>query len=112
MKKLIATLFLVSLAINTYQAFNIKDCIKDINVKDLNSKNLLTYIKENDLMDKITQVCSNDICSKISLSSLEQDIKEFINRNLNYLKNKDEDYSLEAELKGFRIDKILINSCE
>lgn len=112
MKKLITTLFLVCLAMNTYQAFNIKDCIKDISVVDLNSKNLLTYIKDNDLMDKITQVCSHDMCSKISLSSLEQDIKEFINRNLNYLKSKDEDYSIEAELKGFRIDKILINSCD
>lgn len=99
------------MAINTYQAFNIRDCIKDIHIGDLNSKDLLTYIKENELMNKITQVCSNDMCSKISFSSLEQDIKKFINHNLNYLKNKDEDYSLEAELKGFRIDKILINSC-
>lgn len=111
MKKLITTLFFACLVMNTYQAFNIKDCIKDINIGDLNSKNLLTYIKENDLMDKITQVCSNEMCSKISISSLEQDIKEFINHNLNYLKSKDEDYSIEAELKGFRIDKILINSC-
>lgn len=111
MKKLISTLFLVCLAVNTYQAFNLNNCIKDIKIEDLNSKNLLTYIKENDLVDKITQICSNDLCSNINISTLEQDIKDFINRNLNYLKSKGEDYSLEADLKGFRIDKILINDC-
>ncbi len=112
MKKIMITIFLICFAINTYQAFNINNCIEDIKVKDLNSKDLLHYIKENNLSDKLMQVCSSDICSNINLANLERDIKDFISRNLNYLKNKDKEHSLEAELKGFRIEKLLINSCD
>lgn len=112
MKKLMITIFLLCLTINTYQAFNINNCTKDIKLNELNSKNLLNYIKENNLLDKITKVCSNNICSEIDFANLEQDLKEFINKNLNYLKSKDNDYGIEAELKGFRIDRITINDCD
>lgn len=111
MKKMITALFLVCFAIHSYQAFNIKECLQEFQLEDLNSKKLLSYIKENNISDKIAEVCSNDICHKVSFSNLEQDIKDFIKQNIEYLKKKNEDYSLEAELKGFKIDKIIINSC-
>ena len=79
---------------------------------DLNSKNLLVYIKENDLIGKIEKICSEEVCGKISIVTLEQDIKDFIKQHLNQLKRKDNDYALDAELKGFKIDKIIVNSCE
>ncbi len=111
MKKLMLTLLFLFLFIHSYQAFKLNDCMKEITLKDLNSKNLLTYIKENDLIDKVTQVCSDNICSNINVGTLEKDIKEFIKRNLNYLNLKDTEHKVEAELKGFRIDKIKINAC-
>lgn len=112
MKKIITTLLLLCVAIHTIDAFNIQNCMKEIMPNNLNSKNLLDFIQENNLHDKVMQICSSDICSNINIANLERDIKDFINRNLNYLKNKDGEQSLEAELKGFRIDKIFINSCE
>lgn len=110
MKRLIVILFLFCVFINSYQAFNFKDCIKEITVDDLNSKNLLEYIKDNELVDKIFQVCSNDFCHKINPSDLERDIKEFIKQNLDLVAEKDVEQGLEAELKGFRIDRIKINN--
>lgn len=111
MKKLITTFFLICLATNTIHAFNINNCTQEMKLADLNSKNLLKYIEENNLTEKIMQVCSDDICNEINLSRLEQDIKSFIKQNIKYLKSKDNESSIEAELKGFRIDKIVINGC-
>lgn len=111
MKKLILSLGLLGITINTIQALNINNCTKNIQLTDLNSKDLLNYIKENNLTDKITEVCSNNLCSDINVSFLEEDIKNFINQNIKYLKQKNIESSLEAELKGFRIDKLVINDC-
>lgn len=83
---------------------------KVIQPNNLNSKNLLNYIKENNLLDKVTEVCSEDLCRPISISNFEYDIKEFIKQNINYLKDQNLDASIEAELKGFKIDNIKINS--
>ena len=111
MKKIAATLFLLCLAINTYKAFEIKNCTKNLTLDNLNSKDLLTYIKENDLLGKVSQVCSQDLCKSISLNSIEHDIQEFIKQNVNYIKSKNEELGLSADLKGFRIEKIILNDC-
>ncbi len=111
MKKLITIFFLISFAINTYNAFTTEECNQEISLQNLNSKNIISYIEENNLTNKIMKICSSSICSDINIQNLEQDIKEFIERNLNYLRSKDTDTSLEAELKGFRIDKIIFNKC-
>lgn len=111
MKKLLITgIFLIGFVMQT-NAFNIKDCLEYRNTPDLNSKNLLSYIKENNLMDKITEVCSEEICTKLNFPTLEQGIKYFINRNIDILYSKDKEAALEAELKGFKMDKISINTC-
>ncbi len=111
MKKLIVTLFFLFLAIHSYKAFDVNNCMQNIFLNDLNSKNVLNYLKENDLFDKVTKICSEDMCADINVSNLEGDIKDFIKQNIKYLKNKGENYSLEAELKGFKIAKISFNSC-
>ena len=112
MKKLfIIGILLVSFGFSELQAFNINDCLEETVINNLNSKNLLTFIKENDLIGKIQKVCSEDICSNLNMVTLEQDIKNFIKQNLNYLREKDNDLALEAELKGFKIDKVIMNSC-
>lgn len=112
MKKLLITLFFICLAINTYQAFSEKDCFKDIRIENLNSKDLLSYLEENRLVNKVNKVCSNDICTSIHFSNLEQDIASFIKKNVEYLKTKGEEISINADLKGFKIDRIFITECD
>ena len=110
-KYIILFIFLICLSINTYNAFNKNECTNELNLNNLNSKNLLNYINENNLLDKIERICSTDICVNINPSNIERDIKSFIEKNINYLKSKNEEVALEAELKGFRIEKIIIYSC-
>ncbi len=113
MKKLfVVAILLISFGIKELQAYNINDCLEETVVNHLNSKNLLTFIKENDLIGKIQKVCSEEVCSNLNMVTLEQDIKNFIKQHLNYLRVKDNENALEAELKGFKIEKIIFNSCE
>lgn len=112
MKKLLVIFFLVCFCINTYNAFSDKNCLKDIKINNLNSKNLYNYLKDNDLLTKVNKVCSENICKDIHFSNIEFDIESFIKKNIEYLKNKGDDVSLNAELKGFPIERILVHNCE
>ena len=48
----------------------------------------------------------------INPNNLERDIKSFITRNINFLKNRvDENTFINLQLKGFKIEKITINEC-
>ncbi len=108
---MVVTLFFLCLAINSYKAFEIKNCSKNLTLENLNSKDLLTYIKENDLLGKVSQVCSPDLCKSLSINTIEHDIQEFIKQNINYIKSKNEELGISADLKGFRIEKIILNDC-
>ena len=110
-KVIILILFLFCLTINTYQAINKNNCTKEIYLKDLNSKKLFSYIKENHLDDHLSLICSHELCFTPSLSNIERSIKEFTEKNITYLKNKNEEQALEAELKGFKIEKIILYTC-
>lgn len=110
-KYLILIIFLICLSINTYNAYNKNNCLNIVKPTNLNSKNLINYINENNLLDNLDRVCSQDICISINPSNLERDIKSFIEKNLNYLQNKNPEAAIEAELKGFRIDKIITYDC-
>jgi hypothetical protein len=110
-KYLFILIFLLCLSINSYNALNINKCTNEIKLDNVNSKNVIEYITENNLDENITKICSTDICMNINPINLQRDIKSFIEKNISYLKNKDEEISLNAELKGFKIDKIIINSC-
>lgn len=110
-KYLILFIFLICLSINTYNAFNKNNCINEIKIETLNSKNVLEYIQQNNLVDKIYKICSTDICVTINPSNIERDIKSFTEKNINYLRSKNEVAALNAELKGFKIDKIIVESC-
>lgn len=112
MKKIIFIfIFLLCLTINTYNAFNKNECSNEIKLNDLNSKNLLNYINENNLRDNIERICSTNICLSINPSNIERDIKSFIEKNLEFLRSKNEETAIETELKGFRIEKIITYSC-
>jgi len=110
-KYLLIFIFLICLSINTYNAYNKNKCNNEIKIKNLNSKKLLEYIENNSLVDNISKVCSADICVTINPSNIERNIKSFIEKNINYLKSKSEQAAINAELKGFKIDKIFKYSC-
>lgn len=110
-KYIILLIFIICLSINTYNAFNKNKCTNEIKLNNLNSKNLITYINENNLLNKIKQVCSANICAPINSPNIEREIKNFIEKNISFLKSKNEEVAIEAELKGFRIERIIIYSC-
>ena len=110
-KYCILILFLICLSINTYQAINKNNCSNEIKLENVNSKHIISYIQENQLEERINKICSSHICVNINPSNLEQDIKKFIEKNINYLKTQNEEVAIEAELKGFKIEKIIFYSC-
>lgn len=113
MKKIfILFLFLICLTVNTYNAISVNKCMKELHPKNLNSKNIYDYFKENNLNLKVDKICSENLCSDLNTSNIENDIKNFVEKNINYLQNKNEEQALEAELKGFKIKKIFIYSCD
>ncbi len=112
MKKIIIIgIFLICISINTYNALNNRNCEEVIIPTSLNSKNLLNYIKTNNLTDTISRVCTIDLCKTINPTNIDREVADFIDSYYNYLKNKREDIYNEATLKGFRIDKIIITRC-
>lgn len=110
MKKiLLSSLFLICIGLSFLNAFAKTFDEKEITLDYLNSKNLLNYIKDNELETLVKKVCSKDMCIPINFKTIESDIKTFINQNLKYLKSKNMELGLEAELKGFKIEKIVLN---
>lgn len=110
-KYCILILFFICFSINTYQAINKNNCTNEIVLNDVNSKNLTSYIRENKLEERVSKVCSKDICITINPSSIERDIKNFIEKNINYLKKVNEEIAIDAEIKGFKVEKIIFYSC-
>lgn len=110
-KYAIMILFLICLSINTYQAISKNNCTNEIKPTSLNSKNLLNYIEENNLIESIHQVCSSEICVTINPSNMKRDIQKFMEKHINYIKSKSEEAAIDAQLKGFKIDSIRFYSC-
>ena len=104
-------LILLSITFSFYTISAKEKCLNEINLDNLNSKNLINYILDNKLGDKIKKICSKDICTEVYFTTLESDIKKFITTELNYLKKINNDLAIEAELKGFKVDRIILNSC-
>ncbi len=111
MKKIIILALVFCFITHTYQAMETENCTKELTIENLNSKNLLAYIKEKDLLGKVSQICSQDFCKTISWNNVEHDVKEFIKQNVNYIKSKSEELGISADLKGFRIEKIITRDC-
>ena len=98
MKKLFISFLLVTcFSLNVFNAYSKTNCSEEIVLENVNSKDLLNYIYDNHLIDKILRVCSKDLC--------------FVNKNIRYLLSFDEEQGLNAQLKGFKVEKIIINSC-
>ncbi len=112
MKKVfLAFIVIICLSINSYNAYSKSNCLKEIIPSGLNSKNILSYLEENNLVGLVSKICSKDICYTLNTSDLKGDINIFVNKNINYLKEKNNEAAIEAELKGFGIEKLIIYVC-
>ncbi len=112
MKKIFLAIIIIGcLSINSYNAYNKSNCINEIIPSGLNSKNILSYLSENNLVGMVNKICSKDICVSLNSTDIERDIKYFVDKNISYLNSKNSDAAIEAELKGFKIDKLIIYSC-
>lgn len=81
---------------------------KSINNTNLNSNDLLDYLKEQNINDKVIKVCNIDYCDYLKYDNLEKSVNKYIEDYLNYIKEKtDEDTSLRVSLKGFLITEVI-----
>jgi len=86
------------------------ECIDYIYLSDVNSNNLMDYIKNKEL--PVLEVCANNFCDNISELTLEKGINKFIDNYYEHIKKiiNHDDY-LTQYLKGFKIDKIKVSGC-
>jgi len=76
-------------------------------INNLNSHDLLEYLKENNLSGKTIKVCNQDYCDYLKYKNLDKAVKIYIDDYIEYVKEKtDEETSVRVSLKGFLIKEI------
>lgn len=104
MKKYFFIVILFCVVVVTVSAKSNSINIDSLN--NLNSKDLLTYLKENGGKAPV-KICTYDYCEYLKYDNLEKAVKVYINNYINYVKEKtDEDTSVRVSLKGFKITEI------
>lgn len=105
MKKYFFILFFFLLMIVTVSAKQIDE--KKINVGNLNSNELLNFLKEFDSDSNAIKVCNQEYCDYLKYNSLEKSVNKYIDDYVYYVKEKtDVDTSVRVRLKGFIIKEI------
>ena len=82
---------------------------KTINNLELNSKDLIKYLKANNQLEKVKYICNMTYCSKEMIGNREIEIDNFINEYISQIKKKSLEEGIKVELKGFKITKIVLN---
>ncbi len=77
---------------------------------NINSKDLISYLKKEKLLDKVKYVCTDNYCSRDLLVNKEIEINNFIKSYINKVKKESLEDGVNIELKGFRINKIVYSS--
>ena len=113
MKKYVFLLFVIILllfALNRQSAAYSDRCQKTIMLENINVVDLEDYINKHDF--HILAVCAVNYCSDLKGTNLKNSVSIFRHEYLEYIKNNSsyEEY-WDRYYKGFRIDKIVINSC-
>ncbi len=112
MKKYIfIILFLTCLFFNTMDAVSKNKCTNVIYPNNLNSQNLYTFLQTENLLDSVHKICSMNVCVIVQSSTIKQNITELTKKHTEYLKRKNEEAAIEANVKGFKIEKIELYSC-
>lgn len=73
----------------------------------LNSNDLIDYLKNNNIIDKVSMICTNNVCSNTFIGNKEILIKRFIDCYVNKIKEENLEDGINVELKGFPITKII-----
>lgn len=76
---------------------------------EINSLEIINYLKDNAKLDKVKYICTNNYCSKEMYGNREKEIKIFINNYISKIKEKSLEEGIKVELKGFKITKIVFN---
>ena len=95
---ILLTIFLVS---------NVK--AETVNKIEINSLEIIEYLKNNNEIDKVKYICTNNYCSKEMYGNREKEIRKFINNYILQVKKKSLEEGIKVELKGFKITKIVFN---
>lgn len=95
---ILLTIFLVS---------NVK--AETVNKIEINSLEIIEYLKNNHEIDKVKYICTNNYCSKEMYGNREKEIRKFINNYISIVKKKSLEEGIKVELKGFKITKIVLN---
>ena len=102
MKKCFFVLVFFLIMIVTVSAKNIDDDLM------LNSKELLEYLKAQDLNGKQIMICNQDYCDSLKYDNLEKSVKVYIDDYIKFVNQKtDDDTSVRVSLKGFLITEII-----
>ena len=87
--------------------FNVK--AENINNAEINSLEIIDYLKDNNKLDKVKYLCTNNFCSREMYGNKEKEIKSFLKNYISKIKEKSLEEGIKAELKGFKITKIVFN---
>ncbi|MBQ6686901.1 MAG: hypothetical protein IJN03_00065 [Bacilli bacterium] len=105
MKKYFFIFILFLAMILTVSAKNID---RNLDVNNLNSRDLLGYLKEIKQNPKSIKVCNKDYCDYLKYNSLEKSVNTYIDEYISFVKNKsDEETSIKVLLQGFLITEII-----
>lgn len=77
--------------------------------QEINSKELINYLKKTEQINKVKYICTDNYCSKEMYGNREKEIEIFINNYISKVKKKSLEEGIKIELKGFKITKIVFN---
>ena len=81
----------------------------NVNNYEINSLDVVEYLKMNNKLHKLKYICTYDYCSKEMYGNREKEINIFINNYISKIKKKSLEEGIKIELKGFKITKIVLN---
>lgn len=82
---------------------------ENVNNIEINSLEIIDYLKESKMIEKVKYICTDDCCSKEMYGNREKEIKIFIHNYISKIKEKSLEEGIKVELKGFKITKIVFN---
>ncbi len=97
------TSILIILQINTTNGLE----KNEITFNNLSSQNFLSFVKEKNIAQKISKICTNDFCDFVRGKNIDDSFNKFILKYEEYLTTKtSEENAHSTILKGFNIKSV------